>query len=68
MIDEKDKPEVERLVNSASGSLAFTAPEMFDAKVRIYIETAWERGRAAGLRSARDLLVAACEPECSEDE
>ena len=56
--DLSDLPLAERigisqLVTSLTRKLPFTAPEILEEKVRIYIESAWIRGRSAGLEEAR---------------
>jgi hypothetical protein len=48
-LSEKERAELNKLIASLLQKLPFTAPEMLSERVANYVETAWMRGRSAGI-------------------
>jgi|GEM_PF-4779805 len=43
---DEDREGIDQITKSALGKLPFVAPELFEEKMRFFIETAWHRGKA----------------------
>jgi len=55
-LSREERAELQKLIDSLLKKLPFTAPEMLSQKISDYLETAWMRGRSAGIEETRNML------------